>query len=113
MRKNRVAIALLGSNVAEGETKASAVGSTARSDSKGQPLIGPTRRHVHQTRNAEAAWQGSIDRHLDDVWSEEGERKSHAGRSFTDAFANGDRLDAVDLAGNHFVEPSPPLGDGG
>ena len=23
------------------------------------------------------------------------------------------RLNAFDLAGNHFVEPSPPLGDGG
>ena len=60
-------------------------------DSKGLPLIGPTRRHVHQTRNAEAAWKGSVDCRLDDVRSEEGEGKSHAGRSFTDAFAGGDR----------------------
>ena len=42
-------------------------------DSKGLPLIGPTRRHVHQTRNAEAAWKGSVDCRLDDVRSEEGE----------------------------------------
>src|ERR1700677_3906613 len=113
MRENRVAIALLGSNVGEGETRASAVRSTARSDSEGQPLIGPIRRHVHQTRNAEAAWKGSIDRRLNDVWSEEGERKSHAGRSFTDAFTSCDRLNTFDPAGNHFFEPPPPLGDGG
>ena len=77
------------------------------------PLIGPTRRHVHQTRNAKAAWKGSVDCRLDDVRSKESEGKSHAGRSFADAFAGGDRLNAFDLAGNHFVEPSPPLGDGG
>ena len=35
-------------------------------DSKGLPLIGPTRRHVHQTRNAEAAWKGSVDCRLDE-----------------------------------------------
>ena len=73
--------------------------------------IGPTRRHVHQARNAEAARKGSIDRRLDDVGSKESEGKSHAGRSFTDALAGGDRLDAVDLAGSYFVEPSPRVGD--
>ena len=62
---------------------------------QGLPLIGPTRRHVHQTRNAEAAWKGSVDCRLDDVRSEEGEGKSHAGRSFTNAFAGGDRLRAI------------------
>src|SRR5271157_5191521 len=92
---------------------ASSLRSMVWRDSKGLPLIGPTRRHVHQTRNAEAAWKGSVDCRLDDVRSEEGEGKSHAGRSFTNAFAGGDRLNAFDLAGNLFVEPSPPLGDGG
>src|SRR5271155_4613502 len=53
---------------------------------KGLSLIGPIRRHIHQTRDPEAARKDSVDRRLDDVWSEEGERKSHAGRSFTDAF---------------------------
>jgi len=82
-------------------------------DSEGLPLLGPTRRHIHQTRNTEAARQNSIDRRLDNVRSKESEGKSHSGRSFADAFAGGDRLNAFDLAGNHFVEPSPPLGDGG
>ena len=44
----------------------------------------PTRRHVHQTRNAEAARKGSVDCRLDDVRSKESEGKSHAGdRSLT------------------------------
>ena len=47
------------------------------------------------------------------AWTMSGARqKLHAGQSFADAFAGGDRLDALDLAGNHFVKPSPPLGDG-
>ena len=62
-------------------------------DSKGLPLFGPTRRHVHQPRNAEATRKGSIDGRLDDIQSKESEGKSHAGGSFTDAFAGGDRLD--------------------
>jgi hypothetical protein len=71
-RRHCVAIALQGCNVCEGDAKASAVRSTARSDSKGKPLIGPTRRHFDQTRNAEAAWQSSIDGGLNYVWSKEG-----------------------------------------
>jgi hypothetical protein len=88
------------------------LGSMAWRDSNYGTLISPVRRHVRQTRNAEAAGQNSIDRPLDDVRSKESEGKSHAGRPFADAFAVGDRLDAFDLTGDHFVEPSPPLGDG-
>jgi hypothetical protein len=43
--------------------------SMARRDSNYGTLISPARRHVHQTRNAEAARQNSIDRRLDDVRS--------------------------------------------
>ena len=88
-------------------------GSMARRDSNYGTLINPARRHVHQTRNAEAARQNSIDRRLDDVRSKESEGKSHTGRPFADAFAVGDRLNAFDLTRDHFVEPSPPPGDGG
>ena len=104
------AVAAMLANV---DSDVSAVGSMVWGDSKGLPLIGPTRWHIHQTRDAEAARKGSVDCCLDYVWSEEGERKSHAGGSFTDAFTSGDRLNAFDPAGNYFVEPSPPLGDGG
>jgi hypothetical protein len=45
------------------------LGSMARRDSNYGTLISPARRHVHQTRNAEAARQNSIDRRLDDVRS--------------------------------------------
>ena len=70
----------------------SALRSTARRDSNYRPLINPVRRHVHQTRNAEAARQSTIDRRLDDVRSEESEGDSHAGGSSADAFAGGDGL---------------------
>ena len=43
--------------------------SMARRDSNYGTLISPARRHVHETRNAEAARQNSIDRRLDDVRS--------------------------------------------
>src|ERR1700677_2014483 len=79
--------------------------SMARCDSNYGTLISPVRRHNHETRNAEAARQNSIDRRLDDVRSSESEGKSHAGRSFADTFAVGDRLDAFDLTRDHFVEP--------
>ena len=79
-------------------------------DSESLPLIGPTRRHVHQTRNAEASWENSIDSRLDNIRSKESEGKTHARRSFADAFSGGDRLDA-NLVGNHLIEPSPTLGD--
>jgi hypothetical protein len=69
---------------------------------KGLSLIGPIRRHIHQTRYAEAARERSVDRRLHDVWSEEGERKSHAGRPFADGFAGRDRLNAFDLARKSF-----------
>ena len=35
---------------------------------KGLSLIGPIRRHIHQTRDAEAARKGSVDRRLHDVF---------------------------------------------
>jgi hypothetical protein len=41
--------------------------SMARRDSNYGTPISPARRHVHETRNAEAARQNSIDRRLDDV----------------------------------------------
>ena len=91
----------------------SALRSMARRDSNCGPLFGPTRRHVYQTRNTETAGKSSLDCRPDDVRSKVSKGKSHAGRSFADAFAGGDRLNAFDLAGDHFVEPSPPFGDGG
>src|SRR5208337_1479418 len=57
-------------------------------------------------------WESPVHRRLDDVRSKESEGKTHARRSFADAFSGGDRLDPDDLAGEYFVEPSPPLGDG-
>ena len=72
-------------------------GSMARRDSNYGTLINPARRHVHQTRNAEAARQNSIDCRLDDVRCKESEGKSHTCRPFADAFAVGDRLNAFDL----------------
>src|SRR5271166_569420 len=81
----------------------SALRSIARRDSNCGSLFGPTRRHVHQTRNTETARKSSLDCRLDDVRCKESKGKSHAGRSFTDAFAGGDRLNAFDLAGDHFV----------
>jgi len=75
-------------------TDVSALRSMARPDSNCGPLFGPTRRHVHQTRNTETARKRSLDCRLDDVRSKESKGKSHAGRSFADAFAGGDRLNA-------------------
>ena len=45
-------------------------------DSEGLPLLGPARRHIHQTRSAEAARQSSINCRLDDVRSKVSEGKS-------------------------------------
>ena len=69
---------------------ASSLRSMVWRDSKGLPLIGPTRRHVHQTRNAEAAWKGSVDCRLDDVRSEEGD-DSFQTRSDVDAIPHHER----------------------
>ena len=43
------AVAAMLANV---DSDVSAVGSMVWGDSKGQPLIGPIRRHIHQTRDA-------------------------------------------------------------
>ena len=70
---NRVAIADCLVTVLS-NTDASALRLMIWREPKGLSLIGPIRRHIHQTRDAEAARKGSVDRRLDDVWSEEGER---------------------------------------
>ena len=105
-------VGFCGSSAGECRSGLSAMRLMVWRDSKSLPLIGPTRRHVHQTRNAEAAWETPVDRRLDDVRSEESQRKSHARRSFADAFSGGDRLDA-NLVGNYLIEPSSTLGDSG
>src|SRR5208337_5509740 len=111
-RMTPVAIAgFCGSSAGECRSEVPAARSTVWRESKRPSLIGPTRRHVHQTRKAKPSWESPVHRRLDDVRSKESEGKTHARRSFADAFAGADHLDADDLAGNHFVEPSPPLGD--
>ncbi len=69
---NRVAIKAVVTVLSNAE--ASALRLMISREPKSLSLIGPIRRHIHQTRDAEAARKGSIDRRLDDVWSEEGER---------------------------------------
>ena len=60
--------------------------------------------------SAKPSWESPVHHRLDDVRSKKSEGKTHARRSFADAFAGGDRLDA-NLVGNHLIEPSSALGD--
>src|SRR5271166_6441501 len=109
-RMTHVAIAGFCSSAGECRSDVPAVRSTVWRESKRPSLIGPTRRHVHQTRKAKPSWESPVHRRLDDVRSKESEGKTHARRSFADAFSGGDRLDA-NLVGNHLIEPSSTLCD--
>ena len=53
------------------------LGAHGRLEAKRFPLIGPGDWKIDQTGEAEAAGQTSLDRRLDDVWREEGQRQHH------------------------------------
>lgn len=77
------------------------------------PLLGPIRRHVHQSRNSEPAGKSPIDRRLNDVGGKEGEGQSHPSRPLAHPFTCGDGFDAGGTGADDVVKPPARFRDGG